>query len=55
MPQEIHVHFGGNSGHDRFSEAGEPPMGPPPPAFVHAYFRATGKWITRKPFTKYMG
>ena len=55
MPQEIHVHFGGNSGHDRFSEAGEPPMGPPPPAFVHAYFRATGKWITRKPFMKYMG
>ncbi|MBL8698249.1 MAG: xanthine dehydrogenase family protein molybdopterin-binding subunit [Alphaproteobacteria bacterium] len=54
LPQEIHVHFGGNSGHDRFSEAGEPPMGPPPAAFAHAYFRATGKWVTRQPFTKHM-
>ena len=55
LPQEVHVHFGGNSGHERFSEAGEPPMGPPPAAFAHAYFRATGKWVTRQPFTKYMG
>jgi isoquinoline 1-oxidoreductase beta subunit len=55
LPQEIHVHFGGNSGHERFSEAGEPPMGPPPPAFVHAYFRATGKWITRQPFLRHLG
>lgn len=54
LPQEIHVHFGANSGHERFSEAGEPPMGPPPAALAHAYFRATRKWVTRQPFRKYM-
>ncbi|MCP8940962.1 molybdopterin-dependent oxidoreductase [Alsobacter sp. SYSU M60028] len=54
LPQEIHVHFGGNTNHERLSEAGEPPMGPPPAAFAHAYFKATGKWLTRQPLTKYM-
>jgi isoquinoline 1-oxidoreductase beta subunit len=54
LPQEIHVHFGANTGKERFSEAGEPPMGPTPPALVHAYFRATKKWITRQPFRKFM-
>lgn len=54
LPQEIHVHFGGNTGHERFSETGEPPMGPPPAAFAHAYFRATGKWLTREPLIRYV-
>lgn len=54
LPQEIHVHFGGNTGHERFSEVGEPPMGPPPAAFAHAYFRATGKWLTREPLIRHV-
>src|SRR5690606_33101825 len=36
LPTEIHIHMEGNSGHERLSEAGEPPMGPPPPALAHA-------------------
>jgi len=53
LPWEIHVHFGGLSGHERFSEIGEPPMGPPPPALAHAIFNATGKWVRTQPFNKY--
>jgi isoquinoline 1-oxidoreductase beta subunit len=53
LPEEIHVHFGGLSGHERFSEMGEPPMGPPPPALAHAIFRLTGTWMRSKPFNKY--
>jgi isoquinoline 1-oxidoreductase beta subunit len=52
LPQEIHVHFDGMSGHERFSVAGEPPMGPPPPALAHAVFRITGKWMRRHPFDR---
>jgi isoquinoline 1-oxidoreductase beta subunit len=52
LPQEIHVHFEGMSGHERFSEAGEPPMGPPPPALAHAIFKLTGKWLRSHPFDR---
>lgn len=52
LPQEIHVHFGAMSGHERISEIGEPPMGPPPPALAHAIFRVTGKWVRSKPFVR---
>jgi isoquinoline 1-oxidoreductase beta subunit len=52
MPLEIHVHLEGMSGHERFSEAGEPPMGPPPAALAHAIFKVTGKWLRRHPFSK---
>ena len=53
LPEEIHVHFGGMTGHERFSEIGEPPMGPPPPALAHAIYRVTGKWLRSAPFDKY--
>jgi isoquinoline 1-oxidoreductase beta subunit len=53
LPQEIHVHFGAMSGHERISEIGEPPMGPPPPALAHAIYRITGKWVREEPFSKY--
>jgi len=52
LPWEIHVHFGGLSGHERFSEIGEPPMGPPPAALAHAIFNATGKWVRTQPFDR---
>jgi isoquinoline 1-oxidoreductase beta subunit len=52
LPTEIHIHYEGNSGHERLSEAGEPPMGPPPPALAHAVFKLTGKWMNTMPFDK---
>jgi len=52
MPQ-INVHFGGLSGHDRFSEMGEPPVGPVGPAIANAIFRATGKRIRSTPLRKH--
>jgi len=52
LPTEIHVHFEGNSGHERLSETGEPPMGPPPPALAHAVYKITGKWMTSMPFDR---
>ncbi len=53
LPEEIHVHFGGLTGHERFSEIGEPPMGPSPPALAHAIYRITGKWLRNAPFDKF--
>lgn len=53
LPLEINVHWGGLSGHERFSEIGEPPVGPPPPALAHAIYRITGKWIRSKPFDRH--
>ncbi|SFZ85300.1 isoquinoline 1-oxidoreductase, beta subunit [Devosia enhydra] len=50
LPLEIHVHFEGLSNGERFSEAGEPPMGPPPPALAHAVYKLTGQWLNRMPF-----
>lgn len=52
LPTEIHVHFEGLSGHERFAEIGEPPMGPPPPALAHAVAKLTGKWMLSHPFDK---
>lgn len=52
LPAEIHVHLDGMSGHERFSEVGEPPVGAPPPALAHAVFRLTGTWLRSKPFSK---
>jgi isoquinoline 1-oxidoreductase beta subunit len=52
-PRNLHVHFGGLSGHARFSEIGEPPVGPVGPAIANAIFRATGKRIRTTPFRKH--
>jgi len=51
MPK-INIHFGGLSGHDRFSEIGEPPVGVVGPAIGNAIFQATGKRIRSMPFLK---
>jgi isoquinoline 1-oxidoreductase beta subunit len=50
---KIHVHFGGLSGHARFSEVGEPPVGPVGPAVANAIFQATGKRVRSMPFRKH--
>jgi isoquinoline 1-oxidoreductase beta subunit len=48
----INVHFGGLSGADRYSEVGEPPVGPVGPAVANAIYAATGKRIRTMPFRK---
>jgi CO/xanthine dehydrogenase Mo-binding subunit len=41
------------SNHERFSEAGEPPMGPVPPALAAAIRKAGGAdWLRRHPFDR---
>ncbi len=50
LPKKIAIHWGGLSGHDRFSEVGEPPAGPVGPAIGNAIFAATGKRLRRTPF-----
>jgi isoquinoline 1-oxidoreductase beta subunit len=50
---KIAVHFGGLTGHARFSEVGEPPVGPVGPAIANAIFRATGKRVRSTPFRKH--
>jgi isoquinoline 1-oxidoreductase beta subunit len=52
-PKNLHVHFGGLSGHERFTEIGEPPVGPIGPALANAIFRATGKRVRTTPFRKH--
>jgi isoquinoline 1-oxidoreductase beta subunit len=47
---KINVHFGGLTGHDRFSEIGEPPVGPVGPAIGNAIFKASGKRLRTTPF-----
>jgi isoquinoline 1-oxidoreductase beta subunit len=49
----VNVHFGGLSGHDRFSELGEPPAGPVGPAVANAIFRACGKRVRSTPLRKH--
>jgi len=49
---DIRVHFGGLSGADRFSETGEPPVGPVGPAIINAIYAATGKRIRQTPLRK---
>lgn len=50
---KIHVHFGGLTGHARFAEVGEPPVGPVGPAIANAIFQATGKRVRSMPFRKH--
>jgi isoquinoline 1-oxidoreductase beta subunit len=52
VPHVINVHFGGLSGHDRFNEVGEPPVGPVGAAVANAIYRATGKRARSMPFRK---
>jgi isoquinoline 1-oxidoreductase beta subunit len=52
-PRDLHVHFGALSGHERFTEIGEPPVGPIGPAIANAIYRATGKRIRTTPFRKH--
>ena len=49
---KINIHFGGLSGHDRFSEVGEPPVGVIGPAIGNAIFAATGQRVRSQPFRK---
>jgi isoquinoline 1-oxidoreductase beta subunit len=49
----INIHFGGLSGHDRFAEIGEPPVGVIGPAIGNAIFAATGKRIRSMPIRKH--
>jgi isoquinoline 1-oxidoreductase beta subunit len=50
VPPQINVHFGGLTGHDRFTEIGEPPVGTVGPAIGNAIFQATGKRVRSTPF-----
>lgn len=52
LPLEIHIHLDGMSQHERFSEVGEPPMGPPPAALAHAIYKITGNWVRKMPFSR---
>ncbi len=47
---QVNVHLGGLTGNDRFSEVGEPPVGPVGPAIGNAIYAATGKRIRSMPF-----
>jgi len=50
---QVNVHFGGLSGHDRFSELGEPPAAPVGPAIANAIYRVTGKRIRSTPLRRH--
>jgi isoquinoline 1-oxidoreductase beta subunit len=50
---KIHIHFGALTGHARFSEVGEPPVGPVGPAVANAIHQATGKRLRSMPFRKH--
>jgi isoquinoline 1-oxidoreductase subunit beta len=51
-PRHLRVHFDAVSGHDRYSEVGEPPIGPIAPAIANAIFRATGRRPRATPLRK---
>jgi isoquinoline 1-oxidoreductase beta subunit len=51
-PRHLRVHFDALSGHDRYSEVGEPPIGPIAPAIANAIFRATGRRPRAMPLRK---
>jgi isoquinoline 1-oxidoreductase beta subunit len=51
-PRTLRVHFDALSGHDRYSEVGEPPVGPIAPAIANAIFRATGRRLRATPLRK---
>jgi isoquinoline 1-oxidoreductase beta subunit len=48
----IKIHFGGLSGHERFGEIGEPPVGVIGPAIGNAIFAAIGKRVRAMPLLK---
>jgi isoquinoline 1-oxidoreductase subunit beta len=50
---KINIHFGGLTGHERFAEIGEPPVGPVGPAITNAIFAATGKRLRSTPILKH--
>lgn len=50
VPPQINVHFGGLTGHNRYTEIGEPPVGTVGPAIGNAIFQATGKRLRSTPF-----
>jgi isoquinoline 1-oxidoreductase beta subunit len=50
VPTQINVHFGGLTGHNRYFEIGEPPVGTVGPAIGNAIFAAIGKRIRTMPF-----
>ncbi len=52
LPGAINARFEWLSGHERFSEIGKPPVGPPPAALAHAVFKLTGTWVCQMPFSK---
>ena len=47
---KINIHFGALSGHERFSEAGEPPVGVVGPAIGNAIFKASAIRLRAMPF-----
>jgi isoquinoline 1-oxidoreductase beta subunit len=48
-PPDVTVHFEGLTGHDRYNEIGEPPVGVVGPAVGNAIFAAIGKRIRQTP------
>jgi isoquinoline 1-oxidoreductase subunit beta len=50
VPPQINVHFGGLTGHNRFTEIGEPPVGTVGPAIGNAIYAAIGKRLRSTPF-----
>jgi isoquinoline 1-oxidoreductase subunit beta len=53
VPRKVNLHFGAVTGHDRFGEVGEPPVGPVTAAVANAIYRATGKRVRSMPFRKH--
>jgi isoquinoline 1-oxidoreductase beta subunit len=52
---KVNVHFGGLTGHPRFAEVGEPPVGPVGPAIGNAIYKATGVRLRSMPFRQQLG
>lgn len=50
VPPQINVHFGALTGHNRFTEIGEPPVGTVGPAIGNAIYQAIGKRLRSTPF-----